>query len=96
MSLGFVSSQRDPEEGSISEAMTEISPALLQLVYFHSYSNQQVIETFFSAANNLAPDQTNAGDYRRILFGLGVASFLVAAGLSAFSDKQGFVLLFTE
>jgi hypothetical protein len=48
---------------------------------------QQLLDAF------MIPYWTTVWMYR-ILFGLGIASFLVAAGLSAFTDKLGFVLVF--
>ena len=48
---------------------------------------QQVLEGFMN------PYWTTVWMYR-ILFGLGVASFLVAMGLSAFANKEGYTLVF--
>lgn len=72
---------RDPELYAVWKQHVENGFANNQLLF------QQLLEGF------LNPYWTTVWMYR-ILFGLGVASFLVAVALSAFTDKEGFTLIF--
>jgi ABC-type multidrug transport system fused ATPase/permease subunit len=58
----------------------------------HGFANNQIMfQQLLTGFMN--PYWTTVWMYR-ILFGLGVASFLVAAGLSAFANKEGYTLIF--
>jgi uncharacterized protein YgiM (DUF1202 family) len=51
----------------LSETMRELSPDTLPLVYINVYTNQQLIDAFFDAANQL-----NNGDYQTLLVRAGL------------------------
>lgn len=72
---------RDPELYAAWKTHIENGFANNQLMF------QQLLNGFMN------PYWTTVWMYR-ILFGLGVASFLVAAGLSAFTNKEGYTLVF--
>jgi hypothetical protein len=72
---------RDPELYAAWKTHIENGFANNQLMF------QQLLNGFMN------PYWTTVWMYR-ILFGLGVASFVVAAGLSAFSNKEGYTLVF--
>jgi hypothetical protein len=72
---------RDPELYAAWKTHIENGFANNQLMF------QQLLNGFMN------PYWTTVWMYR-ILFGLGVASFLVAAGLSAFAGKEGYTLVF--
>jgi hypothetical protein len=72
---------RDPELYAAWKTHIENGFANNQLMF------QQLLNGFMN------PYWTTVWMYR-ILFGLGVASFLVAAGLSAFAGKEGYTLIF--
>jgi hypothetical protein len=78
---GTTGAVRDPELYAAWKVHIENGFANNQLMF------QQLLNGFMN------PYWTTVWMYR-ILFGLGVASFLVAAGLTAFAGKEGYTLVF--